>query len=113
MFDFPIIKGDPHHVLDNPTDGVISESLARKLFGDLDPVGRNVVMYDTLKIRVSGVMGSMKGSSIPEVDIVTRFDFMRYVNWNIYQMNNFGNADVFVMTKPGTSLASKEKDITD
>lgn len=113
MFDFPLIKGDRNHVLDNPTDGVISESLARKLFGDLDPVGRNVVMYDTLKIHVSGVMGSMKGSSIPEVDIVTRFEFMRYVNENVYNMNNFGTADVFVMTKPGTSLASKEKDLTD
>lgn len=113
IFDLPIIKGDRNHVLDNPTDGVISESLARKLFDELDPVGRDVVFYDSLKVHVTGVMGSMKGSSIPEVDVVTRFDFMRYVNINIYQMNNFGSADVFVLTKPGTSLASKEKDMTE
>lgn len=113
MFDFPIIKGDRNHVLDNPTDGVISESLARKLFGELDPVGRDVVFYDSLKVHVTGVMGSMKGSSIPEVDVVTRFDFMRYVNINAYNMNNFGTADVFVLTKPGTSLASKEQDMTE
>lgn len=113
IFDFPIIKGDRNLVLDNPNDAVISEEMARKLFGDLDPVGRSFVMYDSLKVHVSGVMGSMKGSSIPEVDVVTRFEYMRYVNENIYYMNNFGRADVFVMTKPGTSLASKEKDLTD
>jgi len=113
IFDFPVIKGDRNHVLDNPTDGVISESLARKLFGDLDPVGRDVVFYDSLKIHITGVMGSMIGSSIPEVDVVTRFEFMRYVNENIYYMNNFGSADVFILTKPGASLASKEKDLTE
>lgn len=112
LFDFPIIKGDRNHVLDNPNDAVISDALAHKLFGSLDPVGRDVVFYDSLKMRVSGVMGSMKGSSIPEVDVVTRFDFMRYVSWNVYQMNNFGNADVFILTKPGASLAGKEKDLT-
>lgn len=113
IFDFPIIKGDRNHVLDNPDDAVISEEMARKLFGDLDPVGRYFIMYDTLRVRVSGVMGSMKGSSIPEADVVANFNFMRYVNVNIYQMNNFGLADVFVLTKPGASLAGKEKDITE
>jgi len=113
MFDFPIVKGDRDHVLDNPDDGVISESLARKLFGNLDPVGRDIVFYDSLKVHITGVMGSMKGSSIPEVDVVTRFDFMRYVNEDIYKMNNFGNADVFILTKPGASLAGKEKDLTE
>lgn len=113
MFDFPIVKGDRDHVLDNPDDGVISESLARKLFGDLDPVGRTVVFQDSLKMHVTGVMGSMKGSSIPEVDVVARFDFMRYVNENIYKMNSFGPADVFILTKPGASLAGKEKDLTE
>lgn len=113
LFDFPLIKGDRNHVLDQSNDAVISERLARKLFGDLDPMGRSFVFYDSLKVRVSGVMGSMKGSSLPEADVVTRFEFMRYVNINIYQMNNFGSADVFVMTKPGATLANKEKDLTE
>jgi len=40
MFNFPLIKGNPQTALTAPKTVVISESMARKYFGDEDPVGK-------------------------------------------------------------------------
>ncbi len=40
MFTFPFVKGDPKAALNNPRSIVVTESLARKFFGDADPMGK-------------------------------------------------------------------------
>jgi len=44
MFSFPLVKGDPTTALDNKNDALLSESFARKLFGNEDPMGK-VIIY--------------------------------------------------------------------
>ena len=40
VFSFPLVKGDPETALADPNTLVLTESAARKYFGDEDPVGR-------------------------------------------------------------------------
>jgi putative ABC transport system permease protein len=40
MFTYPMIKGNPKTALVNPTSIVLTESLAKKYFGDADPMGK-------------------------------------------------------------------------
>lgn len=40
MFSFPFIKGDPKTALEGPRSIVVTESLARKFYGDEDPMGK-------------------------------------------------------------------------
>ncbi len=40
VFTFPLLKGDPTTVLENPSSLVISDEAARKYFGHEDPVGK-------------------------------------------------------------------------
>ena len=70
FFDFELTKGDKRTVLDAPDKCVITERLARRLFGEKDPIGeslqivgkRSVFMnhedpYDsTLVYTVSGIV---------------------------------------------------------
>ena len=44
MFDAKIIHGDREHPLGQPRTMVLTESLARKFFGDENPVGRSMVL---------------------------------------------------------------------
>jgi len=48
VFSFPLLKGDPRAALRDPNTIVLSESLAAKIFGQDDPVGR------TIDVQVSG-----------------------------------------------------------
>ncbi len=40
MFSFPLVKGDVHTALNTVYSIVLTEKLAKKLFGDEDPMGR-------------------------------------------------------------------------
>jgi putative ABC transport system permease protein len=42
VFDFPLIKGDPTAVLNEPNTIVLSREMAEKYFGDEDPIGQTV-----------------------------------------------------------------------
>ncbi|MFA0960195.1 ABC transporter permease [Roseivirga sp. BDSF3-8] len=46
VFSFPLIKGDPEAALAKPKTAVVSESYAKKFFGDEDPIGQVLRLRD-------------------------------------------------------------------
>lgn len=72
VFSFPLARGNPHTALDDyvhpgPTV-VISESMAIKLFGDEDPMGKVILADDEINLRVTGVMEDVPPNSHFAVD---------------------------------------------
>ncbi|HLA68947.1 MAG TPA: ABC transporter permease, partial [Bacteroidota bacterium] len=62
IFDIPLLAGDPATALREPRTAVISESAARRLFGERDPIGKTIhVSSDT--VRVTGIMKDMPQQS--------------------------------------------------
>ena len=57
IFDLPMVRGEGAAALASPTGTVISESIARKYFGDGDPIGRTMtIALDSPAVyRVAGV----------------------------------------------------------
>ncbi len=47
VFSFPLLEGDARTALDGPNETVLTESLARSLFGAADPVGETVYVERT------------------------------------------------------------------
>ncbi|GAA4461749.1 ABC transporter permease [Nibrella saemangeumensis] len=70
VFSFPLLYGDATSVLSEPGKLVISESLARKYFGNENPVGRVLRIDNVVDVLVSGVF-----TDIPEKSSLT-FDFL-------------------------------------
>ena len=68
IFDYPLISGDPSEVVDEPYDGVISETTAIKLFGDTDVIGKTFVI-DGDQCIVRGVMKDVPDNSHLQFDI--------------------------------------------
>jgi putative ABC transport system permease protein len=79
MIPLPLVSGDPKTVLSRPENLVISQSAARKYFGDADPVGKTLTTgrggcgadsacaNQTVVMRVVGVMRDLPHN--------TQFDF--------------------------------------
>lgn len=111
MFDFPLAEGDRRHVLDTPNSAVLSREFARKIFGDTDPMGKSFTLYRDVRLTVTGIYDTMEGSSIKPSDMVIRYDQMKYFNWascdDATGFNNTIGCTVFLLTKPGTTLAGK------
>ena len=55
MFDFPLLQGDPATALKEPYSIVLTETTARKLFGEENALGKSIRL-DTSDYLVTGVM---------------------------------------------------------
>ena len=64
IFTLPLIKGDPRTALDQPNSIVISKAVAIKYFGNLDPIGKTLALYDNNNLfRVTGLIDSVPENS--------------------------------------------------
>jgi putative ABC transport system permease protein len=81
MFTFPLEEGNPKTVLAGPNSIVISRSLAQKLFGYDDPVGKSLKLNDRPGMIVTGVFSDVPSTSHIQFDFVIPFsngpDWMR------------------------------------
>lgn len=54
MFQFKLVKGQRESVLDDPLSIVLTESTAKTLFGDLEPLNKIVRINDKTDVKVTG-----------------------------------------------------------
>ncbi|MCD4696527.1 MAG: ABC transporter permease [Bacteroidales bacterium] len=70
IFDHTFIKGNPTTALDEIGSVVITQSTARKYFGNEDPIGKTILFETNLHLQVSAVI-----EDVPE-ESHFRFDFL-------------------------------------
>ncbi|MEM6768153.1 MAG: ABC transporter permease [Bacteroidota bacterium] len=63
MFNYPLIAGDPKTALREPTNIVISESMARRYFGMEDPIGKSLFLNGKGEGKVSGVLKDLPANT--------------------------------------------------
>jgi putative ABC transport system permease protein len=76
MFNFPLIAGDPATVFDHPGNLVMTESTARKYFGEENPIGKLIQLssrdgnnaFDTYE--VTGIVKDLPTNSYFDFDIL-------------------------------------------
>ena len=56
VFDFELKRGDKATVLARPLSIVLTESLAKKLFGEQDPIGASIIGMNNLDFIVTGIV---------------------------------------------------------
>jgi len=74
FFSIPVMKGDKENLLNSPRRAVLSESTAKRIFGDEDPIDKAIkIGNDTARYFVSGIMADIPGNSHFEANILTSF----------------------------------------
>ncbi|MFC5410244.1 ABC transporter permease [Larkinella bovis] len=63
-FTFPLLEGDPKTALREPYTLVLTESTARKYFGDGPALGKTLMLSDTLPFKVTGVLAEPQPSHL-------------------------------------------------
>lgn len=56
VFDFKLIKGDKNTALDEPNDLLITETMAKKYFGNQDPIGKILRFQNERDLIVKGIL---------------------------------------------------------
>jgi putative ABC transport system permease protein len=111
MFTFPLVKGDPQHPFTNTHSIILSETTAKKFFGDEDPMGKVLKADDKKNYQVSGVMKDIPDNSSIKFNIA--FNFQQLIQENdttgYYKSlpvdANWGqfNYETYVLLKPGAN----------
>ena len=133
FFDFDLVKGDRLTALDAPDKCVITEQLAKRLFGSKNPIGESLQIvgnrhvhigdadpYDsTLVYTVSAVAKDFDYTVLPnETQVIASMErYPQVVGYklenNMFAYASTGAIKAFLMRKPGTNLESKKEQIED
>ncbi|HHC78795.1 MAG TPA: ABC transporter permease, partial [Flavobacteriia bacterium] len=71
LFDFKLTQGDSKKVLKAPFSIVLSKTTAKKYFGDIDPMGKSLKIFDDGRMAtVTGVMEDIPENSHIKADMV-------------------------------------------
>ncbi len=73
VFDVPLLNGNPRTALSGNDRVVLSESVARKYFGDENPIGKILDAEGTFHFEVAGVMADLPSNTHLGFDILASF----------------------------------------
>ncbi len=59
LFSWNVLSGDKNTFLKEPNSIVLSKSLAVKIFGDADPLGKSIILDDNRNFKVTGVFSDI------------------------------------------------------
>ena len=104
FFSIPVLKGDPKDLLNAPRKIVLSESTAKKIFGNDNPIDKPLkVGSDTIIYRVTGVMANIPHNSHFEANAICSFMTNRRSKDTQWMNNSFST---YLLLKPNSSFKS-------
>ena len=116
FFDYQLLTGDKHKVLEAPNQMVVSKKFAERYWPEGDAVGKEVVLGDKndpdghVTYTISGIMDDFDRSVIPSShECVVNLESHKHFNYSAYteEMNNAGSSVLFLMQREGADLRSK------
>jgi putative ABC transport system permease protein len=110
VFDYPFLKGNPKTALTNPNSIVLTESAAKKYFGNADPMGQQLLLgMDKKPAVVTGVIKDMPDNTrLKGTMVVSMTTFIQPGPNNLdNQWGNYGPY-AFVLLKPKVNARALE-----
>jgi putative ABC transport system permease protein len=115
-FTYPLVSGDPSKVLSAPYSMVVTESAAKKYFGNEDPVGKMLKFNDTLSLMVTAVAKDVPANSHFSFDaVVSRSTLLQshkhIPDWIVNNDKSWFNCDsyVYILLKDHADAKAFEK----
>ncbi len=113
IFSTRFLVGSIHSSLINLNDIVLTESFARKIFGDEDPIGKMLIAeYDT-PLTVSGVVKDFPAHSSIRGDFFTNSKIkIRYEGWSDGMGNEVNYFRMFILIRSEENISGLEELLT-
>jgi putative ABC transport system permease protein len=107
VFTIPLISGNPDQVLTEPNTMMISESIARKYFGETDPVNQTLILNNSMNYKITGVFKDMPANSHFHFNIMLAMAGLEESKNQVWLSSNFQT--YFVMNKEADPMAIEKK----
>ena len=104
MFSFPLVKGNASTALKNVYAIVITETFAKKLFGDGDPINKIIRADNADNFTVTGVLKDLPGNTKFQFEYLLPWKQSTDINDNESWKNQYTNT--YVELQPSASIAT-------
>jgi putative ABC transport system permease protein len=114
MFQYPLIKGNANTVLSDPYSIVLTETAAKILFGNADPINQLVRINNQHNLKVTGILKDLPSTSTLQFGCLIPFSFLEDTNeWAKNSRSVWFNFSfsMYVQLQPGASYAQLEPKI--
>lgn len=110
IFNFRLLKGNPAEVLKSPNTVVLSQSTAKKYFGNDDPIGRVlVVSSNETNFTVTGIAEDCPSNSQIKFDFLASFSSFGPAQEETYFNANY---TTYLLLKDNNSISSLQAKIS-
>jgi putative ABC transport system permease protein len=106
VFPFPLVHGDKHTALDQPYSAVLTDALARKLYGQENPVGKILRVNDKQDYKITGVLAPYTGKTHLEAEIYYTDPASYFESWG------GNNPETYVALHAQSDIAAFEAKVT-
>jgi putative ABC transport system permease protein len=90
VFPFKIVLGNSATALDKPNAIVISEEVSKKLFGDVNPIGKTIKLHNAFENEVTGVLQQPDKPSHLKTEFVYRSSYEKSTkHWQNYSYHTY------------------------
>lgn len=102
VFSFPLVEGDIRTALPGPHSIILTETMARKLFGETNVLGRTMRVDSIADFTVTGVAKDLPDNTQFRWEYLVPWSYMKEVHWD---HNDWANSSVmtYVLLRPGVS----------
>jgi len=108
LFDFTLIKGTNENVLKDPFSMVITESMAKKYFGNDNPVGKMLFFDNEFNFTVTGVVKDIPSNSHLQFNFLGSLSSLETIEKKILTEWNYSYSYIYVELKKNTSIEKLE-----
>lgn len=105
QFSFPVLEGDSKMPLSNVNEIVITETLAKKLFGNENALNKTIRIDSVDQFLVTAILKDLPSNTRFEFEYLLPWSYLKKIGWsNDSWLSN--SISTFVLLKPNTNVAA-------
>jgi putative ABC transport system permease protein len=104
IFSFKLISGDIKQVLNEPYSLVISQKMARKYFGDENPVGKTLIYQKEYPVTITGLMQDVPENTHLKIDFLLSYSTREKIKAVETPWNQFGDTYTYLLLQKNTDI---------
>ncbi len=118
VFDVKVVEGNAYEALRKPYQALLTETTAKKFFGNEDAVGKIFTYNDSFRITVGGVIKDFPGNThLPAEMLLSFSDNEKYLMTSTKHYGSVSGGSTFIVlprgAKPGSGLKTAIQSIYD
>ena len=113
IFNYPLIEGDIRTALEEPNTGIITERLAKKYFGNQNPINQTFRFDNKIDVTVRGVLKDLPVNTDRRTEIYVSYNTLKQYNEWLGGEDAWGgiqsSMNCYALLRPGVSTSEVEK----